>query len=91
MILKQTISKKHGELILKEMCDRVGINFDTFDFSEPNWYQKYTWSEEDQESFRVWLSKKLTKWGYVKGMYRGHSHALHEADKLILSYGWKVL
>ena len=89
MILKKQISNEHGEEILKEMFRRVGVDKDSFDFTG-QWYLKNSWTEEDQEDYRIWLGKKLTKWGYTKGIHRGKDHGYYEAGKILLNYGWKV-
>lgn len=85
------ISAEHGEVILTEMCKRVGVDYKTFDFKQNSWYSKHSWTKEEEESFRVWLGKFLVKYKYVtSGNYRGQNHGYYEAGKLIMNYGWKT-
>jgi len=85
------ITSKYTEEILKEMFRRVGANYDTFDFKQRDWYYKYTWTEKEQEDFRVWLGKYLYKKKLLKkGKYRNQDKGYYQAGKLIFNYGWKV-
>ena len=90
MIYKGQITEKDGKAIMAEMCRRVGVDSDTFDFSQPEWYMTHTWTEAEQEDYHVWLGKFLEKQGYCRGKYRGQNHGYYEASKLIMNYGWKV-
>ena len=90
MINKKRISQEDGALILKELCNRVGEDSETFDFKQDEWYLTKTWTEEEQEDFRVWLGKFLEDKRYCKGKYRGQNHGYYEAGKLIMNYGWKI-
>ena len=46
---------KHLEIILKEMCKRVGANYNDIDFKDKEWYTRHEWLEEEQEDFHKWL------------------------------------
>lgn len=55
------IKYKYLKHIMKEMCRRVGADYDSIDFSEPNWYNKYEWTEQESDDFVDWLSKFFIK------------------------------
>lgn len=89
--MKPQISVEHSQEILKEMCKRVGVDYDTFDFSKKDWYWEHQWSAEQEENFRVWLGKFLKKHKYVgSGTKRGEDWGYYEAGKIIGNYGWKT-
>ena len=89
-MIKQ-ISTEDSTTILQEMCKAVNADYDTMDFSVPQWYYQYSWSMDDEEAFRVWLAEFLIKHKYVgKGKYRGQNHAYYEAGKILADYGWRL-
>lgn len=45
------------EEILREMCLRVGANFDKLDFKSSDWFTKYSWTEDEEEDFKLWLNQ----------------------------------
>lgn len=90
-MISRDIKPEHTKLILTEMCSRVGVKYEDFDFNQPDWFMKYSWTAEEEESYRVWLGKKLVEWKYVgKGKYRGQNHGYYEAGKLVFNYGWRT-
>jgi len=90
------ISPEHSKAILREMFKRVGITdelFESFDFTQPNWFHKHTWKQEEEDSFILWLATFLEKNKYCKkGAKDRHGGRLaeHESDKICMAYGWKV-
>lgn len=89
MILKN-LTSEHLKEILIQMCKRVGVSYDEIDFSNPIWFEQYTWIEKEQEDFQKWLGEFLTKRKYTKkGKYRNQPHGFYEAGKFIMNYGWK--
>lgn len=45
--------------ILYEMCQRVGADYHSIDFQEPDWYAKHTWTVFEENSYKVWLFEYL--------------------------------
>lgn len=84
----------HLAVILKEMCRRVGADFDKIDFGKERWFEDYTWDEKQQEDFEKWLTdylyknKKATAELYSMH-YPSKKWVKQAADMFILSYGWK--
>ena len=87
-MLTLQIKQEHSIEILSEMCRRVGIDYQIFDFKQLGWFRTHSWTEKEQEDFRVWLGKYLEKKKYCHGKKRGQNMGYYEAGKLILSYGW---
>jgi hypothetical protein len=52
---------KHLTIILKEMCQRVGADFNKIDFKKKDWQETYQWTEKKQEDFKRWLIDYLYK------------------------------
>lgn len=85
------LSLAHGREIYEEMCQRINVDPASIDTKLIGWYEKHTWTEEQQEEFRVWLGKFLVKHKYCgKGKKRGINWGYYDAGKIILYMGWKV-
>ena len=52
---------KEIKIILKEMCNRIDVDFDSVDFTQPYWYTNYCWSETKENQFIEWLTEYLKK------------------------------
>lgn len=85
--MNKEITKEGVELILRELCNRVGVQFETFDFTQDNWFQKYVWSPEQEHDFILWLARFLIDHNYVRPRWK---QAVHEAQKLEMQFGWKT-
>lgn len=87
--------EKHLQKILREMCRRVGADFNEMDFRRENWFLDYTWKEEDEENFKEWLesyfrsSKEARE--EIMAIPSKNKNFIKEAVRMfILSYGWKT-
>jgi len=78
---------KACEACLKEMFKRVGEKYPNKKLTDQKeWYCKRTWSEEEEEDFRVWMRK------YLKKKYPNWTkHTLDkEIGMFLLMWGWKT-
>ena len=80
--------------VLEEMCKRVGANYNSIDFKEPGWYNKYSWTQEEEAEFIRWLADKLmTDKNIRKELLANPEHltygkAERAAKEFILQFGW---
>lgn len=85
------IPEEHGKAILTEMLKRVGENYDTFDFTQPQWYWKHEWTQEEQDDFVAWVANYFVdNKVFTMRKYRDRPEAIHRAEQIVASYGWKV-
>jgi hypothetical protein len=89
-------NKPHLLHILEIMCEFVGEDFDTFDFSHQQWYWKHSWTPELEQVFKEWLI------GYLCSSKEARYEILHfpnntnvktvikAVDAFIFNYGWKT-
>jgi len=85
---------KHLKIIMEEMCNRVGVYFDDIDFKEDRWYQKYSWSEKEEESFKEWLLNYLLKNKEAREellSFKSKTGIKKAVDQFMLGYGWKII
>ena len=77
---------KACEICLKEMFRRVGKKYPDKKFTDQkDWYTKVTWTEEEEEDFRVWMR------AFLKKKYRWNKHTLDkEIGMFLLMWGWKT-
>jgi len=45
--------------IIKHMCDVIDVDYTTIDCKEDGWYEKHTWTIEQEDNFLMWLSSEL--------------------------------
>jgi hypothetical protein len=71
-------------MCLKEMFKRVGEKYPNKKLTDqPEWYTKRTWTEKEEDDFRVWMGKLLKKrHGLKKAMID------REISMFLLQWGW---
>lgn len=78
-------------ILIKEMCVRVGCDYETFDFVE-DWYNKYHWTEEEQLAFKEWLVTELATNKDIRRNFKLYSKnrkvLANDANWFMLQYGW---
>lgn len=91
------LNNKHLQEVLVEMCSRVDADPSTIDVKEEDWYLKYTWTAQEQESFADWLGDYvLTNKGAAKelvqfpNLIKNKQQRKKFVDMFLLNYGWKV-
>lgn len=45
--------------VMQKQCEFAGLKFEDVDFTQPEWFSKYTWTVEDEEDFRAWFLSEL--------------------------------
>lgn len=50
---------KHFNIILDKMSSYVGKKWNDIDDSDNTWYQKHSWTKEQQDEFLKWLISYL--------------------------------
>lgn len=83
------------EYVLKKMCEYVNVNFEEFNFEEPEWYLKHSWTFSQQEDFTNWLREEILHNKEVRQLL-GFSIKPNKkvADMhtrmFVMNYGWKL-
>lgn len=47
--------------LIKKMCEIVNVDYDSIDFQEDAWYEKHTWTEEQENEYILWVAEELFK------------------------------
>jgi hypothetical protein len=84
---------KELDIILKEMCDRVGVAFEDVDFQEHNWFTKHRWTIHQEEDFLEWLTNHLYENKEARGVIlritsKNKKLCKQGAQAFIFNYGW---
>lgn len=84
------------QTVLKEMCNRVGADYDSIDFSNELWYSKYEWTIQEEKQFEKWMidylykntkaRKELMNCSYLKKK----SYLEKVAREFTFQYGWSL-
>jgi len=84
---------KSIEIILKEMCNRVNVDFSTINFKE-DWYLQHNWSIEDELDFKDWLISYLKENKDIRlelNIINIRKDNLEKfANFFIFNYGWRL-
>jgi hypothetical protein len=81
--------------IFREMFYTVGKKYDLKLLKKKDWFTKYSWTQEQQETFRQWLETQLYK---QKSLFYALSNSTRctkpackkLSGEFIFSYGWKI-
>lgn len=78
--------------VLNKMCEKVGVDYESIDFTETDWYLKHKWSVNEEKEFKEELIKDIQK---NKKLYKGFidnpisKNRLEKAiSSFLLCYGW---
>ena len=78
--------------ILLEMFKRVNADLDLELTS--GWFSKYSWSKEDEDSFKSWLSNyvkdKKIWYALTNRIYLNKKLRERFANDFVFQYGWKI-
>jgi len=78
--------KEACEICLKEMFKRVGKKYPDKNFtSQKNWYNKITWTKEEEFKFVKWMQKYLKK-----NFYWTKKAIDSEIGMFLLMWGWRT-
>jgi hypothetical protein len=80
------------------MCSIVGIegiNFNNFDFTKDNWYQKYQWSASQEQEFIKWMQEYLMKNKEARNEIMARPNKTKRdiertVNEFVNTYGWKT-
>lgn len=78
------------------MCRRVGAPYENMDFQEPEWFRKYSWTEEEQDDFKEWLvenimnDKKVRKDFLIVNRRPPKKVVQEAASWFLFNHGWKL-
>lgn len=83
--------------VLTEMCDRVGAEYESIDFTKDEWYLDYSWTKSEQDKFIDWFSTFLQNKGVRQELckypplVRTKKERLEFAQKFVSEFGWKII
>lgn len=80
-------------LVMREMCRRVDLPYESVDFKEPGWFMRNSWSVDEEKAFTNWLTEVLHKNQHVREGFTDHDINTKKdcrllATSFVLTYGW---
>ena len=83
------------EIVLKEMCKRVGANYNKINFKKEGWFRTYEWSEEEQNDFKKWIinyiyMNRFAREKLLAFPIRSKKLITEAVTRFLLDYGWKL-
>jgi len=88
--------KKELKTVLKEMCDRVGADFEDIDFGNEKWFMKnHSWTEKEEEDFVKWFTDELMnnaslRKKFLKYPRKNKKKCRKAAQWFCFEYGWRL-
>ncbi len=81
--------------IMKEMCKRVGADFNKMNFKKQDWFLEYSWTKENEEKFKKWLMNFLYKNRKAREEIlefpsKNKNKLKNAINMFLFSYGWKL-
>jgi len=85
---------KYLQIILAEMCSRVGADPLKIDFKKSDWYREYSWTKDDEKLFIEWLTDQLYDNKFMREKIlevprKNKKHCRKAAEWFVFNYGWK--
>lgn len=82
------------KIVLEEMCKRVDVDYNSLDFSDDMWYNKYTWTIKECKSFEKWLSDLVyndtkARNELMRFPIKRRKNCDMLAAEFVFNYGWK--
>lgn len=86
---------KHLSTIFEQMCLIVGANPKEINPLKPDWFTNYSWTAEEQECFKKWLSNylyynKSAREAIMVNPVRSRKSCDLAASFFVFSYGWEL-
>lgn len=84
----------HLEIVMREMCKRVGAVYEKINFKSNKWYLKYTWTREEEDDFAKWFAKYLydnnTARKELTVVAKNKKQIQKAVNWFLFNYGWKI-
>ncbi len=88
---------EHLTIVLKEMCARVGANYDKLPMKdkEKKWFHLHTWTIKEQDDYIEWLANYLytntkARRELMTISYQSKKRCRDFAQFFVFNYGWKT-
>lgn len=80
--MKRSYSKLHDRA-MRRMFRVVGAHYSPAFVAQDDWFLKHTWTREQEDKFRDWLTDELRKIGVSR------KRAAWEAGMFLVDRGWR--
>ena len=86
---------KYIEEVLREMCKRVGADFDKIDFKKEDWFMEYIWTDDQEDSFKIWMVDYLynntkARNEILEYTSKNKKRIRKAAAEFLVNYGWRL-
>jgi|694.fasta_scaffold00447_19 hypothetical protein len=82
--------------LIRKMCEVINVDYNTIDFQEDEWYDKHTWTEEQENEYIVWMSEELfnneaMREELLENPEKSIMNCFHAAVHFVANFGWDTL
>ena len=80
--------------VLFKMCKVVGANYFKTNFSSSNWFMDYSWTDEQEKKFQIWMANFLLESKLTRSHWKINKRTSKKELKEIVTqftwnHGWK--
>jgi len=84
------------QVVLTEMCKRVGAEVNLIDFKDGQWFMQHEWTEAEEADFVKWLADYLfldrqARIDIMNSPYKRKVSCHKAAKSFVWNYGWKTI
>jgi hypothetical protein len=88
---------EHTQIVLREMCKRVGADYEKIDFKDEinPYYFKHDWTDDDQSDFAKWMTQYLynnekARQEIMAVPRKTKKYCKNVANHFVFNHGWKI-
>jgi len=87
---------RYLNVVMREMCKRVGADFKKINPKKEGWYLTYSWTIEQEEKFKEWFVDYLYKNTKARNEIlafplKNKKHIERALSWFLLDYGWRIV
>lgn len=91
----EATKEKFYNLYFQKLCEIANIDFETIDFYNDEWYEKYSWTTEEEELAIIWVERFLTNNKELKNALINKKKISKKdlrkcSEYFVFDFGWKM-
>lgn len=82
--------------LIRRMCEVINVDYDSIDFQEDGWYEKHTWTDEQENEYILWVAQELynnadMREELLEDPSQDIANCFEAAVHFVANFGWDTL